>query len=58
MSQSNSNYERNSTRTKERLSKPPGDVEQQARKQEAKRGKQWSREDATRQRWDSNSVEF
>ena len=53
MSHSNTHYERTSTRTKERLSKPPGDVEQQAKKQQAKRGKQWSREDATRQRWDT-----
>lgn len=58
MTHSNSNFEANSTRTKQRLSKPPGDVEKQARKQDDKRGKQWSREDATRQRWDNNTVEF
>lgn len=50
MAHSNENFER-MTRTTKRNTRPPGDTEQEARKQAAKRGKAWNRGDDKRDQW-------
>jgi hypothetical protein len=49
---SNYNMERTS-RNKTRNATPPGDVEIEAKKQQAKKTKQWSRENNKRDQWQS-----
>jgi len=49
--QGNINFERNTR--KERLSKPPRDAEVNAKREQAKRGKSWVRENNKREQWDN-----